>query len=155
MPIRDAHLAKSARDLDFKVFVSLFQNLVHSSVRNDRLLRVLDASSNTLSWAVAFAHMFPEAEVVPLGIENVDNNYSLPANVTIAQGSRDNLPFPNDYFDLVYSCTSFVLIPESQLGQILDEFKRVTKPGECLQLYEPYLLAQRCGPVTATFRECN
>lgn len=53
-------------------------------------------------------------------------------NVTLQQGSAEDIPFPNEYFDVVISNGVLNLIPDKQ--QAFSELYRVLKPGGKLSI---------------------
>ena len=52
----------------------------------------------------------------------------------LVQADARALPFPHDYFDLVWSSYLLDLIPTGELTPLLGEFRRVLKPGGRLLL---------------------
>jgi ubiquinone/menaquinone biosynthesis C-methylase UbiE len=65
------------------------------------------------------------------------------ANVDLVQASADDLPFDDASFDLVYSFSTLLLVPN--LSQALDEIRRVLVPGgvALLDLAGRWNLSQR------------
>lgn len=56
------------------------------------------------------------------------------ANYELHVGDAYNLDFPNAQFDLVVNNYMFDLLPENDFGRVLQEFRRVLKPGGRLLL---------------------
>ncbi|KAI9353219.1 hypothetical protein DFJ73DRAFT_776110 [Zopfochytrium polystomum] len=56
------------------------------------------------------------------------------------------MPFPDKHFDLLHSFGVLIAQPAKETDSILTEFKRVVRPGGFVELYEPYVIIQRCGP---------
>ncbi len=50
-------------------------------------------------------------------------------NYTLIEGDAYALPFPDRHFDLVLNSYMFDLLPEDDFVPVLEEFKRVLKPG--------------------------
>jgi len=69
----------------------------------------------------------PDTESVELITEYEDN-------VTVAQASAEELPFPDASFDAVVGTLVFCTIPDAALA--LQEVKRVLKPGGSIRLVE-------------------
>lgn len=69
----------------------------------------------------------PDTESLELITESQDN-------VTIAQASAEELPFPDGSFDAVVGTLVFCTIPDAALA--LQEVKRVLKPGGSIRLVE-------------------
>jgi len=55
-------------------------------------------------------------------------------NVILSEGSATNLKFPDNTFDVLYNAYMLDLIPLAEMPKILNEFKRVLKPGGRLVL---------------------
>lgn len=96
--------------------------------------RVLDAGCGSGYYSRGFARRCPQAEVVGLDREA---RYLGPArslaaaeglhNLRFEQGNVLQLPFPDGYFDLVWSKHLLQWVPQRE--QALAEFRRVTRPG--------------------------
>lgn len=52
----------------------------------------------------------------------------------LVRADARTLPFPNDYFDLLWSSYLLDLIPNQEMTPLLEEFRRVLKPGGRLLL---------------------
>lgn len=52
----------------------------------------------------------------------------------LARADARALPFPDDYFDLVWASYLLDLIPEREMNPLLEEFRRVLRPGGRLLL---------------------
>lgn len=96
--------------------------------------RVLDAGCGSGYYSRGFARRCPQAEVV--GVDR-EARYLGPArslaaaeglhNLRFEQGNVLQLPFPDGYFDLVWSKHLLQWVPQRE--QALAEFRRVTRPG--------------------------
>ncbi|KAI9313312.1 hypothetical protein DFJ73DRAFT_935511 [Zopfochytrium polystomum] len=145
---------ETTSDSNYELFKLLYDGLLahaplpaifDAAARESRTVRVLDASGSSMSWAVEFAKAYPCAEVVVLN--PITTREDAPTNVTIARGPAQNVPFPDKHFDLLHSYGVFIAQPAKETDSILTEFKRVVRPGGFVELYEPYAIIQRCGPL--------
>jgi ubiquinone/menaquinone biosynthesis C-methylase UbiE len=55
-------------------------------------------------------------------------------NVDLREADARQLPFPDETFDIVFNCYMLDLIPLGDLSVVLEQFKRVLKPGGRLVL---------------------
>ena len=99
--------------------------------------RVLDAACGTGRATVELAKAVGRTgEVNALELSDVMlrrarakvNQAALP-NVFFTQGSVKDMPYPDESFDVVYNGYMFDLIARTEFVPILQEFKRVLKPG--------------------------
>lgn len=95
--------------------------------------RILDLGCGTGTLIQHLLKMSPEAEII--GIDTSAEmlkiaKQKLSKSIELKLGSADNLPFPNNYFDLVISTSTFHYLRNPV--QALREAKRVLKPNGCL-----------------------
>ncbi|CAN5152387.1 hypothetical protein BH23BAC2_BH23BAC2_00920 [soil metagenome] len=69
----------------------------------------------------------------------------------LAEGDAQNLPFPNDHFDLVTCQTVLIHVPQPE--KALVEMKRVLKPGGTLLCVEPNNIVQSLIKTSVTKNE--
>jgi ubiquinone/menaquinone biosynthesis C-methylase UbiE len=69
-------------------------------------------------------------------------SYNL-GNVSISNGDAENIPFPDNYFDLVTALS--VLEHVNNLEKVIKEMVRVTKPGGCCYVTGPNPISPREG----------
>ncbi|KAI9358598.1 hypothetical protein DFJ73DRAFT_145028 [Zopfochytrium polystomum] len=137
---------------------ALFQNPQYQLFSNPPApTKVLDASFGTTSWAVDFARAFPLIDVVRMdATKNMEagSDPAYPPNLSFVQGSpSDNLPFASRTFALVICRVLFIGVPEKRLSGLISEFKRVAVVGGFVEICEPYMIVQRCGPIGAALTE--
>ena len=90
--------------------------------------RILDVGCG-MGQTLLAARLAPDVEA--FGVDNDGaavraGMNSMPPNINLMEGSGESLPFPDDYFDLVYSR---VALPCMQVSKALKEINRVLKPG--------------------------
>jgi len=95
--------------------------------------RVLDAGCGAGNWAVALASRFDKVDAIDNDRERVailDGMIPLlGGQVETAIGSTEELPYPDDTFDVVF-CSGVIFVVDYQKS--LAEFLRVLKPGGTL-----------------------
>jgi ubiquinone/menaquinone biosynthesis C-methylase UbiE len=92
--------------------------------------RVLEAGCGTGILLHHVANVAKEAVGVDLSTGMMQHARSRGLNVV--QGDLLNLPFEDDYFDVVYSCKVLAHVPNTE--RVLAELDRVTRPGGRLLL---------------------
>ena len=106
-------------------------NLVAKNARkilkNSPELKVLDAGCGTGGMMAKIHQVLPEVELIGIDFNSSAVEFTKQRNIgTVKQASIDNLPFPNEFFDLVLSLD--VLCEQGvDEGQSIAEFSRVLK----------------------------
>lgn len=116
---------------------SIFNAILKYVESNDK--KILDAGCGDGIAAVMIAKKYPQAEIVALDISKpnlerakqraLDNRVN---NIFFQQGDAENLPFPDNSFDLVISSQVLEHLPNFRKG--LDEIYRVTKKRAIITL---------------------
>ena len=114
--IRSLQLPTGSRGLDAGCGIGLQELLLLEAIGPDGHITGLDILPELLAYGT-----------------NMVEQAGLAAQVTFRQGSVDNLPFDEDTFDWVWSadCIGY---PAADLAPILQEVKRVVKPGGSIVL---------------------
>ena len=105
--------------------------------------RILDAACGPGGWAIEVAFTYPEIEVVGFDISQVMIDY---ANARAQVQGLDNaeflvmdiqkpLDFPDESFDLV-NARFINFLPTATWPKLMQEFKRITRPGGAIRLTE-------------------
>jgi ubiquinone/menaquinone biosynthesis C-methylase UbiE len=105
--------------------------------------RILDAACGPGGWAIEVAFTYPEIEVVGFDISQVMIDY---ANARAQVQGLDNaeflvmdiqkpLDFPDESFDLV-NARFINFLPTATWPKLMQEFKRITRPGGTIRLTE-------------------
>jgi demethylmenaquinone methyltransferase / 2-methoxy-6-polyprenyl-1,4-benzoquinol methylase len=139
---------------------SLISFNLHKAWRKDTLKRMnvekgkkaLDVCCGTADWTIALAQAVGEdgevygldfsKNMLKIGQEKVDSLEL--KNVKLIHGNAMNLPFEDDTFD--YVTIGFGLRNVPDYMQVLNEMRRVTKPGGkvvCLETSQPTLIGFR------------
>ena len=138
--------------------------------------RVLDAACGTGRGTVGLAEavgLMGRVDALDLTQAMLDkakakmDQLGLGRQVFFQQGNARNLPYEDQTFDVVYNGYMFDLIPLDGFLPILNEFRRVSKPGGKLvlvnmskqdgpktfyeKIYEKKLAVMPCRPVLMTF----
>jgi ubiquinone/menaquinone biosynthesis C-methylase UbiE len=107
------------------------------------IYRILDAACGPGGWAIEVAFAYPEIEVVGFDISQVMIDY---ANARAQVQGLDNaeflvmdiqkpLDFPDESFDLV-NARFINFLPTATWPKLMQEFKRITRPGGAIRLTE-------------------
>ncbi len=110
---------------------------------------ILDVGCGTGRWARELAIAFPHAKVFGLDVhaDSEKLTETLPSNYRFIKGNvLEELPFPDMTFDFVHQRFLHVAIPVTQWQHVIQELKRVTRPGGWIELAESDQLIQRAGP---------
>ena len=94
---------------------------------------------------VNLAYYHPDAQVIATepDAESIELISDYEDNVTLAQVSAEELPFPDATFDAVVGTLVFCTIPDAP--RALHEVKRVLKPGGSFRLVEHVRAQNRIG----------
>ncbi|KAF7720916.1 hypothetical protein EC973_005776 [Apophysomyces ossiformis] len=122
--------------------------------------RVLDLCCGSGTWVLDMATEFPHAEVYGVDFVPIYPTAIKPANAFFCKSNvLQSLPFSDSFFDyvhmrLVYNCFSNSdrkILMLSVWQFILEEIKRVLKPGGYIELREINPIIQNPGPTASTF----
>ncbi len=104
---------------------------------------ILDVGCGTGRWAMEMARDFPGAKVYGLDVvaaEDFTIGYGLqykPQNYTFLEGDAlKPLPFPDNTFDFTHQRLLIGAVPMGKWPEIIQELKRVTRPGGWIELAE-------------------
>lgn len=126
-----ANFSKSAKDYDRHALLqqgmadSLFQTVIKYAPKN-----ILDIGCGTGCLAAKLAGYFPAAEVIGIDLSpemvRIAKAHYPAANLRFLEGDGEQLPFPDNTFDLVISNASFQWM---DFGKAAEETRRTLKPG--------------------------
>ncbi len=113
--------------------------------------RVLEAGCGTGLLLEPVSHAAEEAVGVDLSFGMIQ--HARKRGLNVVQGDLTNLPFPDGYFDVIYSCKVLAHVPD--ITKVLAELDRVTAPGGrlLLEFYNRHsvrYLVRRLRPGQAT-----
>lgn len=105
--------------------------------------RILDAAGGPGGWALEVASTYPEIEVVGFDVSRVMIDYArAQAQVRgldnadfVVMDIQKPLDFPNECFDLV-NARFINFLPTAAWPELMQEFKRITRPGGTIRLTE-------------------
>jgi SAM-dependent methyltransferase len=100
--------------------------------------KILDVGCGKGFMLYDFTKVLPKAEVHGIDISTYAIENSKPEiRKHLLEGSAESLPWPSDYFDLVYSLNTFHNLYAYELEQALKEFERVGKRNKylCVESY--------------------
>ncbi|KAJ1555761.1 hypothetical protein HK405_013489 [Cladochytrium tenue] len=110
---------------------------------------ILDVGCGPGIWTREFATTFPNCQVIGIDMNTTFFGFiDMPENVKLVHHNVfEKLPFPDNTFDLVFQRALAMAVPKAMMTGLVQELKRVTKPGGYIQLVEPYMKVIRCGPL--------
>ena len=143
--------AKTARDYD-KKWAFYIDATTRETIRRLPIAateRVLDVGCGTGALLHRLAAMYPGARLagmdpVPEMLEMA--KAKLPAKADLQSGWANQLPWPDQYFDVVVSCNMFHYVTHPE--DALNEMGRVLRPGGTLVITDwcdDYLACQLCN----------
>ncbi|GCF08843.1 class I SAM-dependent methyltransferase [Dictyobacter arantiisoli] len=101
--------------------------------------RILDVGCGTGRWALEMAETFPDSDIVGLDIIKPSQDMAQrPRNVLFLQ--RDilkGLPFTDQIFDYIHMRFLLGALPMADFQRVVNELRRVMKPGAWIELAEP------------------
>ncbi|KAI9362122.1 S-adenosyl-L-methionine-dependent methyltransferase [Zopfochytrium polystomum] len=125
--------------------------LVHSpqgDLFRTKRTRVLDVGCGPGWWMRDFALSFPLADVV--GVDHLSDYFDqvkMPPNCTFVEADVEGiLPFADNTFDFCIQRSMIGYISSDSFTKLLQELKRVTRPGGYIELVEGYYWLTRRGP---------
>ena len=96
--------------------------------RIDRTAKVLEVGSNTGNQLLALQKMgFTNLYGIEIQNYAVELSKSRTQNINIIQGSAFDIPFKDDYFDMVFTSGVLIHISPSDIHKALDEIHRCSK----------------------------
>ena len=120
--------------------------------------RILDVGCGTGSFAILIKRLYPSVEVIGLDPDSKAlarakrKAERVSISIRLDQGSADQLPYKNGFFDRVFSTFMFHHIPIDKQEKVLSEVQRVLKPGGRLHMLDfAGSEAAGCGPFTRCF----
>ena len=131
--------------LDFQHF--LLRTGLHGNYAApvDQPADILDVGCGSGRWGMEMATLFPGARVVGLDLVAPPNDASSlgegldtrPGNFIFTAGNiLEGLPFADQSFDFVHQRLLFSAIPRDRWPAVIQELKRVTRPGGWVELAE-------------------
>ena len=100
--------------------------------------KILDVGCGKGFMLYDFTKVLPQAEVNGIDISSYAIENSKPEiRSNLIEGRAESLPWPDDYFDLVYSLNTFHNLHANELELALQEFERVGKKHKylCVESY--------------------
>jgi ubiquinone/menaquinone biosynthesis C-methylase UbiE len=153
-----AHLApRYDRRWSFYVNATVQETMHRLDVSSHK--RILDLGCGTGTLIQRLFHLAPETEIVGLdpSLEMLSvARQKLPKSVELQVGSADNIPFPNESFDLVISTNAFHYFRNP--SQAIQEVKRVLKPNGHLVITDwcdDYLTCRICDIFLRLFNHAH
>lgn len=106
-------------------------------LKNSNNLKVLDAGCGTGGMMAVLHQVLPEAELIGIDLNSSAVEFTKQRNIgTVKQASVENLPFPDEFFDLVISLDVLYMQGVDE-ARSLAEFQRVLKPRGSLLINLP------------------
>ncbi len=101
----------------------------------ERPAAILDVGCGTGRWVIEMAQRFSEARVT--GIDVAPVTLAAPNNAHfVQQDILQGLPFAEASFDYVHARLLVLAIPASRWPGLIREYRRVTRPGGWMELFE-------------------
>ena len=100
--------------------------------------KILDIGCGKGYMLYDFTKVLPNAEVHGIDVSSYAIENSKPeVRMNLVEGRAESLPWPDDYFDLVYSLNTFHNLHAYELDSALTEFERVGKQHKylCVESY--------------------
>jgi SAM-dependent methyltransferase len=107
--------------------------------------KILDVGCGKGFMLYDFTKVLPDAEVQGIDISSYAIENSKPeVRMHLVEGRAESLPWPDDYFDLVYSLNTFHNLHTYELEPALREFERVGKQHKyiCVESYRVGMVVQ-------------
>ena len=106
-------------------------------------LRILDVACGTGESTLAWRRRFPRAQITALDVSPymlavAEKKLADDRNVEVRCLNAEHLPFKDDSFDLVTASLLFHELPEDVSPVILNELRRVCRPGGEIAVMEPF-----------------
>ncbi|KAI9254851.1 S-adenosyl-L-methionine-dependent methyltransferase [Sporodiniella umbellata] len=134
------------------IFGSNFQAPVHDQLENG--ITVLDSACGPATWTLEMAKVYPNStfegvDISPLFPENIK-----PQNTSFHLGNiAKRLPFEDNTFDYIHQRLVFIGLTKTEWENNLLELYRILKPGGQIELVEPVIELDNCGPLTKKNQE--
>ncbi|MCS6803071.1 MAG: class I SAM-dependent methyltransferase [Chloroflexota bacterium] len=119
--------------------------------------RVLDVACSIGQSTTALKQRFVQAEVWGIDAAAPMVRYAhkraveMGLPVHFRQALAERLPFPDEYFDIVFSYILFHELPREVMPQVLAEMRRVTRPGGIVAIVDFQTLGPALPPLVAYF----
>src|SRR5579863_8782887 len=115
---------------------------------------VLDVGCGTGRWGCEIATTYPQAQVIGFDLEEAPRGASTPLNYRFCQGNLfDGLPFADHTFHYVHQRLLVAAVPRDRWPWVIGELRRVTQPGDWIELVEMGNTFYHEGTATRRFLE--
>ncbi len=110
--------------------------------KDGKVARILDIGCSVGQFATALKDRFPEAEVESIDVALPMVRYAhkravdLGVDVTFRQALIEDMPYPDDHFDMVGSMIVFHELPLDVTEKALKELHRVMRPGAVFSILD-------------------
>ncbi|HET8911809.1 MAG TPA: class I SAM-dependent methyltransferase [Ktedonobacteraceae bacterium] len=112
---------------------------------------VLDVGCGTGRWGCEIASHYTHSQVIGFDLEELSHQESKPLNYVFEQGNllaNQGLPFRTGQFAYVHQRLLGAALPLASWPWVIQELKRVTRPGGWVELIEMGNTFHRAGPAT-------
>ena len=116
----------SARDCDSINGVLGIYKIIEKKIKWLGKINVLDVGCGKNGRGISTLVARYQNKIRGFGIDLDIQEY--PSNVKLIIATVDNLPFPNNSFDVIYSCEVFIYFNDVKAGKALKELLRVLRP---------------------------
>lgn len=100
-------------------------------------IKVLDIGCGPGWWSIDMAKLYPNSQFVALDISDNFSRDNAPDNLVFKLANAgQGLPFEDNEFDYVFQRFLVMGLPVAQYAFVVDEIKRVLKPGGTVEILE-------------------
>ncbi|BCL79787.1 class I SAM-dependent methyltransferase [Ktedonobacteria bacterium brp13] len=112
---------------------------------------ILDVACGTGRWMLEMAQQFPRTLITGIDLTPLsESTITFPKNCRFQQCDIfKGIPFPPYSFDFVHQRFLIFALPVNRWSPVIQEIKRVTRPGGWIELTDPDLTFNNQGPETA------
>ncbi|KAG0742941.1 hypothetical protein G6F62_007035 [Rhizopus arrhizus] len=129
------------------IFQCNFHAPLHPSLEQG--ITVLDSACGPATWTLEMAKTFPNSSFYGIDISSVFPENIKPSNIEFLTGNiAKSIPFEDNTFDYIHQRLVIVGLTEVDWQKNLAELYRVLKPGGYIELVEPVVELEHCGPLT-------